>query len=208
MLNRFGKFLLLAGLFTLGSVWIDGTGANGQFTQNRDTVRVDTSGYPADVQRSFRIFKVKCNQCHGLDTSLKPSMSADRWAAEVKRMQAMASSRISDDEAKAIQAFLNYDEAHRKSLTKPPASAAPSASVEAGRTSYYSQGCDACHTIKGQGGEAGPPLDDVGKRRSRDQLVQRMQDRRAGAVMPPLPTDTTDRQISDLVDFLLTLKGK
>ena len=208
MLNRSGRILLLAGLFALGSVWIDGTRAHGQFTQNRDTIRVDTSGYPTDVQRDYQTFKVKCNQCHGLDTSLKPSMSTDRWGAEVKRMQAMASSHISDDEAKAILAFLSYDEAHRKSLTKPPASAAPSASVEVGRTFYYSQGCDACHTIRGQGGEVGPPFNDVGKRRSRDQLVQRMQDRRAGAVMPPLPTDTSDQQINDLVDFLLTLKGK
>jgi mono/diheme cytochrome c family protein len=208
MLNRSGTFLLLAGLFALGSAWIDGTRARGQFTQNRDRTKVDTSGYPADVQRSFQVFKVKCNQCHGLDTSLKPSMSTDRWAVEVMRMQAMASSHIGDDEAKTILVFLNYDEAHRKSLTKLPASVTPSASVEAGRAFYYAQACDACHAIRGQGGEAGPPLDDVGKRRSRDQLVERMQQRRAGAVMPPLPTDTTDRQISDLVDFLLTLKGK
>jgi mono/diheme cytochrome c family protein len=104
--------------------------------------------------------------------------------------------------------ILTTMEHHRKSLTKPPATAAPSASVEAGRTFYYSQGCDACHTIRGQGGEVGPPFNDVGKRRSRDQLVQRVQDRRAGAVTPPLPTDTSDQQINDLVDFLLTLKGK
>jgi len=208
MSNRFERFLLLAGLFTLASVWIGTTGAHGQFRQNRDTIRVDTSDYPADVLRGFQVFKVRCNQCHGLDTSLKANMSGDRWAAEAKRMQAMASSHISDDEAKAILVFLNYDEADRKSLTKLPASVTPSASVEAGRAFYYAQACDACHAIKGQGGGAGPPLDDVGKRRSRDQLVERMQERRAGAVMPPLPTDTTDRQISDLVDFLLILKGK
>jgi hypothetical protein len=51
-------------------------------------------------------------------------------------------------------------------------------------------------------------MDDVGATRSREQLIRRLQDRRAGAAMPPLPSDTTDQQINQIVDFLLTLKGK
>jgi cytochrome c1 len=27
------------------------------------------------------------------------------------------------------------------------------------------------------------------------------------SAMPPLPSDTTDQQINDIVDFLVTLKG-
>lgn len=178
-----------------------------QFKTARGTERVDVSSYPADLQRGYKIFANKCSECHGLSSSLKQSRSSAGWTEEVHRMQAMASSHISDSEATVILAFLNYDEAHRKSMAKLTASAAPSGSVEAGRKFYYAQSCDACHTISGQGGEGGPPLDDVGRRRSRDQLTQRMQERRAGAVMPPLPSGTTDRQINDLVDFLLTLKG-
>jgi mono/diheme cytochrome c family protein len=216
MLTKPGKILLLAGLFALGSVWI-ATMTRGQFTQNRDTIRVDSSKYPAELQRAFQIYKVKCNECHGLDTSLKPSMSGARWAGEVKRMQAMASSHISDDDAKAILVFLNFDEANRKSLAKadaaagPPggaSAAAPSSSVEAGRAFYFAQSCDSCHKINGKGGEFAPPLDDEGTKRSRAELIERMRGRRAGTVMPPLPNDTTDQQINDLVDFLLTLKGK
>src|SRR5207244_11150079 len=36
------------------------------------------------------------------------------WAAEVRRMQAMASSRINGREADQIIKFLAYDESHRK----------------------------------------------------------------------------------------------
>lgn len=207
MLRNVGKHRFITSLSLVGFIWVGGTGtARGQFAQNRDTVKVDTSGFPADVQKGFRLFKVKCNECHGLDTSLKTNMSSDRWANAVKRMQAMASSRFNDADAKSILDFLNYDEAHRKPSITPPASADVPETVSAGRRLYYAQGCDGCHSITGQGGPM--PLDDVAKRLSRDQLMQRMRDRRAGAAMPPLPSDTTDQQINQLVDFLLTLKGK
>jgi len=43
-----------------------------------------------------------------------PGRSAEGWAAEVRRMQAMASSRINGREADQIIKFLAYDESHRK----------------------------------------------------------------------------------------------
>ena len=36
----------------------------------------------------------------------------------------------------------------------------------------------------------------------------RMLSRRAGTVMPPLPPDMPTEQINQLVDYLMTLKGK
>ncbi len=182
--------------------------AGPQFRTNSPGESVNVGSYPVEIQKDYKTFANKCSECHGLDPSLKQSRSAEGRTNEVRRMQAMASSHISDKDAKAILAFLNYNEAHRKPVAKPPGSAARSSSVEAGRTFYYAQSCDACHTIGGKGGEGGPPLDGVADRRSREELVERMRERRAGAVMPPLPTDTTDQQINDLVDFLLTLKGK
>lgn len=181
--------------------------ALGQFTQNSDTVKLKSSMYPANLQKGLRLFKVKCNGCHGLDLSLKRNMSPDRWVTEVKRMEAMPSSRFNDTEAQAIVDFLNYDEANRKPAITP-ASPSETDVVSAGRAIYYAQSCDACHSIGGKGGEGGPSMDDVGATRSRDQLVRRLQDRRAGAAMPPLPSDTTDQQINQIVEFLLTLKGK
>lgn len=207
MLKNYARALLVTGLSIAGFAFMPGT-AHAQFTQHHDTIQVDASGFPADVQNGYRLFKAKCGECHGLDLSLKTNFPPDRWTAEVKRMQAMPSSRFNDREAKAIVDFLNYDEAHRKPPITAPASGSESDAVSAGRAFYYAQSCDACHTIAGKGGEAGPPLDDIGKRLSRDQITRRMQDRRAGAAMPPLASDTTDQQINQLVAFLLTLQGK
>jgi len=79
--------------------------------------------------------------------------------------------------------------------------------VELGRQFYQARHCNLCHTIYGKGGSAAPDLSAVGSRVTREQLVQRMQGRRAGTVMPPLPSETTDEQINELVEYLLTLKG-
>ncbi len=88
--------------------------APGQYAENKDDVRVHTAAYPAVIQKGYRIFAVKCKQCHGLDESLKAGASSEQAVAEVTRMQAMASSQISDEQAKAIVEFLNYNREHRK----------------------------------------------------------------------------------------------
>jgi mono/diheme cytochrome c family protein len=174
-----------------------------------DNIKIDTSILPADIQKDYQVFRVKCNECHGLDTSLKPSMSSAQWTFEVKKMQAMASSHFNDAQAKAILNFLNYDETHRKSLNKTAAGAAATGSVPPGRQFYDAQGCEACHSIGGKGGSGGPDLTGVGTRLSRDQLMQLMQSLKSGKndKMPPLPADTTDEQIKNLVDYLTTLRG-
>lgn len=204
---------LLRLLYTLslaGLVWIAAPEpAQGQFTQNRDRIKIDAAGFPADIQKGYALFRDKCGACHGLDTSLKPSMSPTRWTFEVKKMQAMASSQFGDAQAKAILDFLNYDETHRKSLNKPAAQAAVSGTVSAGRQFYDAQGCETCHAIGGKGGSGGPELTDVGSKLARNRLMQVIQDLRSGKSdkMPPLPPDTTDEQIRSLVDYLMTLKG-
>jgi mono/diheme cytochrome c family protein len=202
---------LLSGLFFAAIVGLAGIGTvHGQFTQNRDKIKIDTSGYPAEIQKDYRVFRAKCNECHGLDTSLKPSLPPAQWTLEVKRMQAMASSQFNDKQAKAILDFLNYDESHRKAQLKSAASSATLDSASPGRRYYAAQSCDTCHSIAGKGGSVGPSLTDVGARLSRDQLlkvIHGMKDGNPKSAMPPLPPETTDQQINDLADFLTTLKG-
>lgn len=211
---------MLSGLFFAAIACLAGTGTvHGQFTQNRDTIKISPSSFPADIQKGYRLFHVKCNECHGLDTSLKPSMSPAQWTIEVKRMQAMPSSQFNDEQAKAILDFLNYDESHRKVQTKQAAaSSAPvsetpaSDTVAAGREFYFEQGCDACHSIAGKGGTAGPSLTDAGARLSRGQLMEILHaihgTNNVPTSMPRLPPGTTYEQVNELGDFLMTLKGK
>ena len=180
-----------------------------QFTQNRDTIKVDASGFPTEIQKDYRLFRTKCNECHGLDKSLKLSLPPAQWTSEVKRMQAMASSQFNNKQAAAIVAFLNYYQEHRKASGKPAASAVASSGSSAGQQFYEAQNCDACHKIAGKGGAVGPDLTDVGERLSRDKLVHLVQSLKSGKndKMPPLPPETTDHQLNDLVDFLTSLKG-
>ncbi len=200
----------LGGLFFAALVWFAGAGSvQAQFTQNRDKIKVDPSAYPAEIQRNYRLFRTKCNECHGLDKSLSLNLPPAQWTSEVKRMQAMASSQFNDKQAAAIVAFLNYYATHRKALDKPVESAPTSSASSAGRQFYEAQNCDTCHKIAGQGGDVGPNLTDVGNKLSRDQLMKLIQSLKSGTndKMPPLPPETTDEQVKSLVDYLMTLKG-
>jgi predicted CXXCH cytochrome family protein len=93
--------------------------------------------------------------------------------------------------------------------TSPPATATPlSPSAAAGKKLYDEMMCAGCHTMGGQGGVGGGALDDVGARRTRAELLDRMIKRRAGKVMPTLPPDMSDEKINEMVDYLATLKGE
>src|SRR5215471_13093608 len=100
--------LLMAALVGLSSTRL----AQAQFTQNRERIQIDPSGFPSDIHRDYKKFAVKCGECHTLDTSLKPSFSAAQWSAIVKEMQAMARAHFNDKEAQNILDFINYDETH------------------------------------------------------------------------------------------------
>ncbi|MEO8049795.1 MAG: c-type cytochrome, partial [Acidobacteriota bacterium] len=201
---------MFSGLLLTLIVCLPGTGTvQGQIAPNRDTIKIDPSGYPAEVQKGYRLFGVKCNECHGIETSLKPLKPASQWTSVVKRMQAMASSHFNDAQAKAILDFLDYYEAHRKAVNPPAAQAATSGTVSAaGRQFYDSQGCAQCHAIEGKGGASAPSLSDVGKRLPKEKLTEVLQEMRTGkSSMPPLPKETTDQQVKDLTDFLVSLNG-
>jgi cytochrome c-type protein NapC len=196
-----GAVRALSALLMLLVVWLVGTGAaQAQFAQKRDTIKIDPSGFPADIKKGYRLFGMKCAECHGLDTSLQPTMSASQWPVEVKRMQAMPSAQFNDAQAKAIIDFLLYYEANRKSLNKSEDRVGASGAGGAGSQLYETQGCASCHALGGKGGTSGPSLTDVGKRLSKEQLTEVI--RKGKSSMPPLPAGTTDEQLKELVNFL------
>src|ERR1017187_3679166 len=144
---------ILSGVFSVAIVLSTGTGAvHGQFTQNRDTIKIDTAALPPEIHKDFRVFQAKCNECHGLDTSLKPSLSDTQGTSEVKRMQAMASAQFNDRDADQILKFLRYDESHRKAAARASISASSDSSPEAiGKQLFESYGCSARHSVVGVG---------------------------------------------------------
>jgi mono/diheme cytochrome c family protein len=199
----------LSGFLMVALLCLIGAGlAHAQFTQNREKIHVDASGFPPEIQKDYKAFRAKCSECHTLDTGLKPSFLSAQWTAVVKQMQAMPSSHFNDKEAQSILDFLNYDESHRKAQAKSQASPAASAStsVSFGQQVYFAQRCDTCHSIAGKGGDMGPALNSVGAKLSRDQLTQLVRNGKPNTAMPALPPGTTDQQINALIDFLVGLK--
>ncbi len=96
----------------------------------------------------------------------------------------------------------------------PPTAAAPavlSADEKAGGDLFKSQGCVACHRIGGTGGNIGPDLSGEGlKGRSRQWLGDHLRNPKAhdpATVMPSFAA-LGDKAINQLVDYLLSLKGK
>lgn len=87
----------------------------------------------------------------------------------------------------------------------PPPSAAD---IENGQKLFASNGCAGCHTVNGKGGLAGPDVsNEAGKGRSRDWLATKIRNPKADnpqSIMPAA-TSLSDEQISNLVDYLLSL---
>lgn len=86
--------------------------------------------------------------------------------------------------------------------TRTPAPAAPVDST--GARLFRDKGCIACHSLRGEGGHVGPALDDVHRRISRGELLQRLRDPasvRPGSIMPRIPLRDDERDL--LADFLL-----
>jgi len=198
----------------VGVLWaIVARPAQAQFTQNREK-RIDTSSYPAEIKKDYRVFVSRCGECHSLDLSYRPStapveMQAKAWKAIIEKMQGKASSHISEQDEQTILAFLNYDASHRKPQAEAAQTQMPMMNeVMMGRQLYATQNCDSCHTIAGKGGSVGPDLSDAGSRLSREQMVKVLRgvNPAASGVMPPLPADTSEQQVHALVDYLQTLK--
>lgn len=87
-----------------------------------------------------------------------------------------------------------------------PAGAAAQDPVAHGAALFREKGCVRCHSIAGEGGTKGPPLDGVSQRLRADFLprwIRRPSDTRPGTEMPAF--EGTEAELSDLVRYLRTL---
>lgn len=131
----------------------------------------------------------------------------------------MVKYNFTDDETAALVAFLKWigemdlNGFPPKPTLLPvvvPASTASGAVVaSAERPKIFNQMCIACHALTGQGGVVGPALDDVGNRRSFDNLVAWITDPqqiKPGTLMPKLPLSEAD--VVELASFLSKMKQR
>jgi mono/diheme cytochrome c family protein len=71
---------------------------------------------------------------------------------------------------------------------------------KSGAMLFHEKGCEHCHGVNGQGGELGPDLSTVGKRKSKAQIEDQIHG--GGAAMPAFGDVLQPDEIKDLVEFL------
>ncbi len=126
----------------------------------------------ADVQQGSALFQTHCSYCHGANG--EGGRGADltagiyRQGGRDPQLYAsirngipgteMAPVRITDDEVWKVVAFVKRL-GSQGLMEKAPGDAA------AGRAVYQKMGCASCHRIDSNGGNLGPELTDIGRRR-------------------------------------------
>lgn len=88
--------------------------SNVTLPQDKGPNKVDVSSYPAEQQKSYKVFVDKCSKCHTIARPINTAMSKEEWERYVKRMMHKPNSGISDSQGKTIFEFLAYDQAARK----------------------------------------------------------------------------------------------
>jgi len=88
--------------------------SNVTLPQDKGPAKIDIGSYPAEQQKSYKLFTDKCSKCHTIARPINTTMTKDEWARYVKRMMHKPNSGISDVHGKAIFEFLAYDQEARK----------------------------------------------------------------------------------------------
>jgi mono/diheme cytochrome c family protein len=88
--------------------------SNVKLPQDKGPDKIDVSGYPSDLQKTYKLFTTKCSKCHTIARPMNTMMTRDEWERYVKRMMHKPNSGISDSEGKQIFDFLIYDQTNRK----------------------------------------------------------------------------------------------
>ena len=80
------------------------------------------------------------------------------------------------------------------------AAAEPHGDKAAGAVLFHEKGCEHCHGMNGSGGELGPDLSGVGKRKKKPEIEHQI--REGGGGMPAFGEVLEPKEIEDLVEFL------
>jgi hypothetical protein len=102
-------------LFALAAVYLVAQESTVQLPQDRGPDVIDVSGYPAQLQETYKLFRTKCSKCHTIARPINTTMARDEWERYVKRMMHKPNSGIRGADGKNIFDFLIQDQEARKS---------------------------------------------------------------------------------------------
>lgn len=76
---------------------------------------IDVAQYPAEQQKTYKLFQTKCSSCHAVARGINTEMVLPGdWERYIKRMMYKPNSGISSNEGQALYRFLIYDASARK----------------------------------------------------------------------------------------------
>jgi len=191
-------------------------------------------GVPGDPARGAKVFRrLECTRCHteprgGRGIDVPPSLNIAgsrapatwlaswihdpeplRYAAEgVRPRIRMPAVRATPAETQDLVAYLAT---LRDTTAFGPGESVvlgDSARIAEGELLFHQYQCAGCHQLGGQGGQVGPALDEVGRRRRPDYVVALL--REPNAIVPGTAMkdfDLWDDEASALASYLMSLRG-
>lgn len=162
---------------------------------------------PVDLAGLGYFRAAKCTACHDLVgeapkagpalAGLVPRKSRGQFQDHVK--------------ASLVPAQMDVVDLFLRRLTRESARAIAAAPEEmiAGAQVFVANGCNACHTINGVGGQLGPVLNGVGWRRTAEGIANMLADPESqapGTIMPVFELSSKDRDL--LIGYLRSLPGR
>lgn len=96
----------------------------------------------------------------------------------------------------------------KKRLSRGEQAMVAAAGVTPGAAVFQTKGCMNCHALRGKGGTFGPALDQVGGRKTKEEIARYIRDPRSvdpKAKMPP-QKELSDRELDEVSKFLSSLK--
>lgn len=189
------------------------------------------------VVEGKRVFeKYNCNDCHtilGFGGYYAPDMTRvvqrigeDGVRFRIKSPEKafanswrkMPNQKVTDAEIDHLIAFFTWvgevnnndwpPQDSKKRLTRSEQIAVVAAGLSPGAAVFKQRGCMNCHSLHGEGGTFGPPLDTVGRRLTLEQIEHYIRDPKSvnpDALMPP-QKELSDRELEDVAKFLAGLK--
>ncbi len=69
---------------------------------------IDVSSYPADQQKRYDLFRMKCSKCHPVSRPINSDFDARAWKTYLKKMIRRPNSGINEEQGQELYEFLVY----------------------------------------------------------------------------------------------------
>lgn len=160
---------------------------------------------PAEIAEGKEMFQGNCGECHGVDGS--GGVGPDLHGVAQKKGDQYIFSAIRNGipgTGMAPVSSLNDKRAwevvgYVRTLTTGGGGMTVTGDAAKGKEVFETNGCSACHTISGKGGDVGPELTDIGDARSPKYLHETLLDPGANP-----PSDTAVPERAAYTGYLLT----